>query len=208
MKFIYLLWLFLGVCGIAQAQTITVKNQETNEPIEFATLYNEDTKVFIVTNSLGEADISALRDADKIEIRSLGYKTLVISFAQLQSESFKIFLATSNLNLEEVVVSGTRWRQTTNEIPSKIFLISPTEVAFQNPQTAADLLNITGKVYVQKSQQGGGSPMIRGFATNRLLYTVDGVRMNTAIFRAGNIQNVISIDPFATENAEVLFGPG
>lgn len=55
---------------------------------------------------------------------------------------------------------------------------------------------------------GGGSPMIRGFATNRLLYSVDGVRMNTAIFRSGNLQNVISIDPFAVENAEVLFGPG
>ena len=50
--------------------------------------------------------------------------------------------------------------------------------------------------------------MIRGFSTNRLLYTVDGVRMNTAIFRGGNLQNVISLDPFAMENAEVLFGPG
>jgi hemoglobin/transferrin/lactoferrin receptor protein len=208
MKNIYLLWLFLGVCGIVQAQSITVKNQETNEPIEFATLYDDNTKVFVVTNVMGEADISGLKEAKEIEIRSLGYKTVVKSFAQLESASFVVFLKISNLNLEEVVVSGTRWRQTTNEIPSKIFLISPTEVAFQNPQTAADLLNITGKVYVQKSQQGGGSPMIRGFATNRLLYTVDGVRMNTAIFRAGNIQNVISIDPFATENAEVLFGPG
>lgn len=50
--------------------------------------------------------------------------------------------------------------------------------------------------------------MIRGFSTNRLLYAVDGVRMNTAIFRAGNLQNVISLDPFATERTEVLFGPG
>lgn len=50
--------------------------------------------------------------------------------------------------------------------------------------------------------------MIRGFATSRLLYSVDGVRMNTAIFRSGNIQNVISLDPFAMENTEVLFGPG
>lgn len=50
--------------------------------------------------------------------------------------------------------------------------------------------------------------MIRGFATNRLIYTVDGVRMNTAIFRGGNLQNVISLDPFATERTEVLFGPG
>src|SRR5690606_12785909 len=81
-------------------------------------------------------------------------------------------------------------------------------VQFQNPQTAADLLGVSGKVFIQKSQQGGGSPMIRGFATNRLLYMVDGVRMNTAIFRAGNIQNVINLDPFAVENTEVLFGPG
>ncbi len=50
--------------------------------------------------------------------------------------------------------------------------------------------------------------MIRGFATNRLLITVDGVRMNTAIFRSGNVQNVISLDPFAVERTEVLFGPG
>ena len=78
----------------------------------------------------------------------------------------------------------------------------------QNPQTAADLLGFSGKVFIQKSQQGGGSPMIRGFATNRLLYAVDGVRMNNAIFRGGNIQNVINLDPFATENTEVLFGPG
>jgi hemoglobin/transferrin/lactoferrin receptor protein len=77
-----------------------------------------------------------------------------------------------------------------------------------NPQTAADLLAISGEVFVQKSQQGGGSPMIRGFSANRLLYAVDGVRMNTAIFRSGNIQNVISLDPFAIQNTEVLFGPG
>ena len=50
--------------------------------------------------------------------------------------------------------------------------------------------------------------MIRGFSSNRLLYTVDGVRMNSAIFRSGNIQNVISLDPFAIERTEVFFGPG
>jgi hemoglobin/transferrin/lactoferrin receptor protein len=50
--------------------------------------------------------------------------------------------------------------------------------------------------------------MIRGFATNRLLITVDGIRMNTAIFRSGNLQNVISLDPFLIDRTEVLFGPG
>ena len=89
----------------------------------------------------------------------------------------------------------------------KIVSISAKDVEMGNPQTAADLLGVSGKVYIQKSQQGGGSPMIRGFAANRLLYTVDRVRMNTAIFRGGNIQNVINLDPFAMENTEVIFGP-
>lgn len=81
-------------------------------------------------------------------------------------------------------------------------------IAFYAPQTSADLLQQTGKVYVQKSQLGGGSPMIRGFATNRLVLSVDGVRMNNAIFRGGNLQNVISIDPFSVQRTEVIFGPG
>jgi len=114
---------------------------------------------------------------------------------------------TSATQLNEVIVSANRFKQKSAEIPQKIATISASKIAFQNPQTAADLLTISGKVFMQKSQQGGGSPMIRGFATNRLLYAIDGIRMNTAIFRSGNIQNVISLDAFATEKVEVLFGP-
>lgn len=110
--------------------------------------------------------------------------------------------------LDEVVVSATRWSQSSRNVPFRIAVMKPTDVALENPQTAADLLGMSGEVFIQKSQQGGGSPMIRGFATNRLLMAVDGVRMNTAIFRSGNLQNVISLDPLALESTEVLFGPG
>jgi len=41
-----------------------------------------------------------------------------------------------------------------------------------------------------------------------VLIVVDGVRMNTAIFRSGNLQNVISLDPFTVGKTEVFFGPG
>lgn len=112
------------------------------------------------------------------------------------------------LPLEEVVVSATRWEQIRSSLPQRLISVSPEAVRLYQPQTTADLLANTGQVFVQKSQQGGGSPMIRGFATHRLLYAVDGVRMNTAIFRGGNIQNVISIDPFSLQRTEVLFGPG
>ncbi len=208
MKNIFFIWLLLGISYSAYSQTITIKDQETQEPIELVSLTSESPKALATTNEKGQADITAFKGTEKIIIRRLGYKTIIKSFAQLESSSFELLMQASPFNLYEVVVSATRWRQTSSDVPSQIISISPREVALQNPQTAADLLGVSGKVFIQKSQQAGGSPMIRGFATNRLLYTVDGVRMNTAIFRAGNIQNVISLDPFATENTEVFFGPG
>lgn len=111
-------------------------------------------------------------------------------------------------DLDEIVVSGNRWEQNLREVPNKVVKVNSTLVQFQNPQTAADLLGVSGSVFIQKSQMGGGSPMIRGFATNRVLLVVDGVRMNNAIFRSGNVQNVISLDPLAIQEAEVIFGPG
>lgn len=192
----------------AFSQIVTIKDQKTKEPLAFATLQSIKPRAFATTNENGQADISAFKGAAEISISCPGYKTMVISYNELEKLSFEVLLEPTPFATYEIVVSATRWRQTSTEVPTKIVTISPLEVALENPQTAADLLGISGKVFIQKSQQAGGSPMIRGFATNRLLYSVDGVRMNTAIFRGGNIQNVISLDPFATESTEVFLGPG
>ena len=203
-----MLCMFLCSSFVVYPQTITVKDEGTSEPIEMVSIVSEELNEFISTDKEGKANISAFAGAKRIQFQRLGYQIKTLSFEKIKAADYVIMLQASNFSLNEVVVSATRWRQNTGDIPSKVISISPKEVEMQNPQTAADLLGVSGKVYIQKSQQGGGSPMIRGFATNRLLYTVDGVRMNNAIFRGGNIQNVISLDPFATENTEVVFGPG
>jgi hemoglobin/transferrin/lactoferrin receptor protein len=208
MKRKFLLWLILLFPWFLSGQVALVRNLATGEPVELVTLMSEKPRWVATTNAQGEANIASMRDAKKIEIRMLGYKTMITSYAMLSTDTFKVWLTPVSFNLDVVVVSGTRWNQSSRDIPAKIATISAGEVAMQNPQTAADLLGMSGKVFIQKSQQGGGSPMIRGFATNRLLYTIDGVRMNTAIFRSGNIQNVISLDPYAIEQTEVFFGPG
>lgn len=203
-----LLWLLLnGVCS-AHAQTVTIINEQSGQPVEGAMLISERPQASAVTNAKGQADISIFKEAEAIQIRFIGYQAQTVTYAQMEAAGFQIELRPSSLDLDEVVVSATRWRQSSGNVPAKITVISSEEASLQNPQTAADLLGISGKVFIQKSQQGGGSPMIRGFSTNRLIYTVDGVRMNTAIFRGGNLQNVINLDPFATESTEVLFGPG
>src|SRR6056297_3118412 len=208
MKIIASLCLLMAISSVAHSQTVTILDQQTEEPIAGAVLTSESSRPPVITNTEGEADISAFEGAETILIRSLGYKTAVYSFSQILASDFEIALEKSIMNLDRVVVSATRWRQSSGNIPLNIVSITPEELKLKNPQTAADLLGASGKVFIQKSQQGGGSPMIRGFATNRLIYTIDGVRMNNAIFRGGNIQNVINLDPFSIESTEVLFGPG
>lgn len=131
-----------------------------------------------------------------------------IGYGQAQEDIDTTYISPKNFLLDEIFVSANRWEQNLREVSNRISKVGQTAIRFQNPQTAADMLGISNQVFIQKSQLGGGSPMIRGFATNRVLMVIDGVRMNNAIFRSGNLQNVISLDPNAIEDSEVIFGPG
>lgn len=110
--------------------------------------------------------------------------------------------------LDSVFIGATRLQQADYKLPSKITRLNHNDIDFLQSQTTADLLGHTGELLIQKSQLSGGSPMIRGFATNRVLITIDDIRMNTAIFRSGNLQNIISLDALSTQDVTVLFGPG
>ena len=205
-----LLCCLIGVFIISSinAQLLYVFDAKSEKALPLVAISSINPKAFALTNDNGETKLAQFKDAQLIEFRLLGYETARYSYEELNTLQFKVGLAKANFNLDEVVVSATRWEQASDKIPSKIIQISQTNNELFQPQTTADLLQSSGKVYVQKSQQGGGSPMIRGFATNRLLYTVDGIRMNSAIFRGGNIQNVINVDAYTLANTEVLFGPG
>lgn len=192
----------------ARAQVATVVDENTKSPLSSATFVAEGIPSFAVTNAKGKADISAFAKAEEIEIRLLGYETIRLSFEEIEAFEFIIKLEPADFDLDQVVISGSRRIERDRVIPNRVRKIDPKTIALQNPQTTADLLGASGEVFIQKSQQGGGSPMIRGFSTNRLLIAVDGIRMNTAIFRSGNLQNVISLDPLAMEGAEIIFGPG
>ncbi|MBK7106786.1 MAG: TonB-dependent receptor [Ignavibacteriae bacterium] len=208
MKYFFLITFTTILSCITNAQIVTVRDSESNLKLESVIIKSEKPKAITSTNSVGEADLDSFKESKKIIFQHLGYETLEKSFSELEKENFILFMKPTNISLDQIVVSATRWNQAKNEIASKIINISPKDIELQNPQTTADLLNSTGQVFIQKSQQGGGSPMIRGFATNRLLISVDGIRMNTAIFRSGNLQNVISLDNFSLQNVEVMFGPG
>ena len=200
--------IFFMFFATVSAQEIRVLDFYTKEPIINVAVFNTDKSKTALSDLDGSCDISIFSNNERITFKHISYEVFKSSKSQLLRNNARAYMVIKPEQLDEVVMSISKWEQQKKDIPHKIASMDARAIAFANPQTSADLLQNSGKVFVQKSQLGGGSPMIRGFATNRLLLTVDGVRMNNAIFRGGNIQNVILIDPYGIKNTEVIFGPG
>lgn len=190
------------------SQTVTIIDREDNRPVPDVIISNSSRTKFVYSNRSGKADIAVLKEEETICFHHFTYERKCISGSDLKEEENIIRLSRKIFEIEEFVISASRREERKNEVPNRVTTISLPALEIQNPQTAADLVGISDEVFVQKSQLGGGSPMIRGFATNRVLIVVDGIRMNNAIYREGNIQNIISLDPAAIKSAEIIFGPG
>ncbi len=191
---------------------VTVSDEVTRELIPNAVITSmlpapNIRLIAVTTNSKGEADISALAGADSLYVRHSIYGTQGFTMEEIKNNDFKIFLHEKSFTLEEVVFSASKSEEKKSDVPYTITVVTDKDVAFGNPQTSADMLMNTGGVFVQKSQMGGGSPVLRGFEANKVLFVVDGVRMNNAIYRGGHTQDAITVDPNMLERTEVLYGP-
>ena len=203
-KFIIKLLLLLFVSNSLFSQTIKVVDKE-REPIFNVSFYKKDLSKGNFTNFLGEIDLSDYSDSDSIIIQHPSFEKIIILKSDIENNSIE--LSSKIIEIKELVFSVNRWEENLNDVTNKTLIIPESVILQNSPQTSADLLEQTGEVFVQKSQLGGGSPMIRGFSANRILLSLDGSRLNNVIYRSGNIHNIISIDPNILAGVEVLFGP-
>lgn len=171
--------------------------------------YNTYLTKYIATNANGVAALqNTLGKADNVFITLPGYTPYMANYEEISNGGNKVYLSLKTYDLGDVVISATRFEEDRKEVAQNVQVINANSIAFQSQQTTADVLMQSGNVLVQKSQQGGGSPSIRGFEASRVLLVIDGVRMNNAIFRAGHLQNVLRVDNTMLDRAEVVFGPG
>ncbi len=109
--------------------------------------------------------------------------------------------------LEEVQVQAERKTLNRLQLPHQQVRIDAQQIQQTQAVNTAELLEASGAVTIQKSQQGGGSPVIRGFEASRILLLVDGIRMNNLIYRSGHLQNIITTDHQSIASLDILYGP-
>ncbi|MBC8173299.1 MAG: TonB-dependent receptor [Chitinophagales bacterium] len=204
-KIIFFLCLF--VCSHLYAQTIRVVEKTTNVSVEGTEVSVHGKSALGVTNAAGEFTLTNVSGQDTLVFYKTGYLPERIAYSEIQGGISTIELRVIAYDLNEVIISGSRFGDAKRDIAQDIKTINAQAIAFNNAGTAADLLQNSGQVLVQKSQAGGGSPVLRGFEASRVLLVVDGVRMNNAIYRAGHLQNIITMDQSILEGVEIAFGP-
>ena len=190
------------------AQTLSIVDNETGFPIADVFVFSDDNLFANSTDKKGQIVLENATDEQVFFFQHPAYEMDSFSFKRLKEQDLFVGLIPNNILLPETTVKAFRLQESVREVSNTVEKITAKTIARQQAGTTADVLGQTGSVFIQKSQLGGGSPIIRGLEANKVLLVIDGVRMNNAIYRGGHLQNSLTIDPAVLDNALVVFGPG
>ena len=200
--FFYFLLFFSNI----NCQVLRVVDYETGLSIPSVLFYNEDRSISKLTDFEGKISTDIFNKTDSITVSHISYNDSIFTYEELKNLNI-LQLTMKSRGLDEVVLSLARYKQNVKSLSKKVSIINAKSVELENPKTSAEMLYHAGGIHIQKSQAGGGSPVIRGFEANRVLLVIDGVRMNNAIYRSGHLHNSITIDPNSLDRTEVIYGP-
>ncbi|MBT9558674.1 MAG: TonB-dependent receptor [Myxococcales bacterium] len=110
------------------------------------------------------------------------------------------------LDVPPVVITGTRRPERPLEAPVSVDAVPSKTLETKQATTAADAIEATPGVFMQRSNSGAGAPIIRGLIGPQNLYLIDGVRLSNSVFRTGPNQYLNLMDPTGVERYEVLRG--
>jgi hemoglobin/transferrin/lactoferrin receptor protein len=188
------------------AQEIMVKD-ELGSPIREAHIISLEQNTHAFTNKYGIADLSSFSTNEPLQISHSSFISVFTNKFKLQSQNNQLILVFDSETLGEIILLTRIDDENLKTTADRRVILHQKEIERLNTQTTADLLEKKAGVNVQKSQMGGGSPVIRGFEANRVLLVIDGVRLNNAIYRGGHLQSIISVDNATLEQVEIIFGP-
>ncbi len=158
----------LLACLQSVAQQVRVLDKISLQPIENVSIYTAAQNKLLQTDKTGKADIAPFIDSINIFFRHPAYQVQSFPYSALQAMDYAVLLTEKTYNLDEIVVSASKFEEKKSDIAGQIQVIKARDIAFSNSQTSADVLQNTGNILVQKSQLGGGSPIIRGFEANKV----------------------------------------
>ena len=109
--------------------------------------------------------------------------------------------------VDHVLVTASKKQQSVENLSTAVSVVTKAEILEKNITLLPDLLREEAGVYIQQTTPGQGIPIIRGLKGSENVHLIDGMRLNTAFFRNSPNQYLALVDPFMTEQIEIIRGP-
>src|SRR3989339_6585 len=112
------------------------------------------------------------------------------------------------LSLPEITITATRIIDDTFNVSKPVSVTGGDSSVIQKSIMMNEALDESPGVFMQKTTQGHGSPIIRGFIGRENLVLIDGIRLNNSTLRSGPVQYMNTVDNFMVDRIEIVRGPG
>lgn len=174
-----------------------IVSEETNNPIEYATIKVLKNKLVTVSNANGEFSIQAEK-GDKVEISHISYKTIL---TELQNEIL-IKMQSAQIDLNEIIVDANPLRDL-----SQSTVVNDTEKKISQPRSVGHLFKDIQGFAIVKRGAYASEPVFRSFKYEQLNIQYDGgMKIHNA---CPNRMDPITthVIPEEIEKIEIVKGP-
>jgi outer membrane receptor for ferrienterochelin and colicins len=198
--------LFTIQAAIAQRVCISgkVSDLENDTPIVDVNVYIMGTTLGTVTNAEGVFKIDNVKSGNyEVVFSSLGYRweSDSLSFNRDTVISFK--LKKSNLNLGEIVVTGTLTPHHVKNVPVQTEVVSQKMIQQVSPSSFTDLMSNVSPSFDFSPSSMGAFMQLNGLGNDYILILVDGQRLYGDV---GGQTNLNRINPENIDHIEIVKG--
>lgn len=200
--------LFSQVAGFSSTLTVLsgkVTDANTHEALPGAVVSIPDLRLSAVTDENGEFTFrnTPVKGRLLVEVRYIGYKTLIQTVDFSTSSVFEFALMPTVMEAKEVVITGSAFSTDERTNSTSVTAVGKAELINRPSSNLIDAISRVPGVSQVTTGAAVSKPVIRGLSYNRVLTLVNGTRQEG---QQWGDEHGIEVDQYSAERVEVLRG--
>ena len=177
----------------------------TKETLPGALVTIPDLKISVVSDQAGQFKFNNVPEKGRflIEVRYIGYRTLIQSIDFSVQETLEFALFPSVIETKEVVITGTAFSSDNRKNSTTVASVTKEQLINRPSSNLIDAIAKVPGVSQVTTGAGISKPVIRGLSYNRVVTLVDGAKQEG---QQWGDEHGIEVDQYSAERVEVLRG--